>query len=102
MYLMEQAEVLEVHDLVMLDHMMCQDLDCNPEWNMGQHRPETLRTIDRVTNKIKIAAAKAAMSMAQQQSFQNHSFHNARPFNQGGHGRGNSHQTTQGGHVGKK
>ena len=64
MYLMEQADVLDVPDLVMLDHRMRQDFAYHPDWNWGQHRPESLCTIDRVTNKIKIAAAKAAVARA--------------------------------------
>ena len=35
MYLMEQAEVLDVSDLVMLDHRMRQDFACHPDWNWG-------------------------------------------------------------------
>ena len=100
MYLMEQAEVLDVADLVMLDHRMRQDFACHPDWNWGQHCPESLCTIDRVTNKIKIAAAKAAVARAHQ-PFAGCGGYGAR----GGRGRGYNHgnnQATEGGRVNKK
>ena len=99
MYLMEQADVLDVPDLVMLDHRMRQDFACHPDWNWGQHRPESLRTIDRVTNKIKIAAAKAAVARAHL-PFGGRGGYAAR----GGRGRGHSYgnNQVQGGRVNKK
>ena len=100
MYLMEQAEVLEVPDLVMLDHRMCQDFTCHPDWNWGKHHPESLRTIDRVTNKIKIAAAKAAMARSHQ-PFQSCGGYSGRGGRGQGHNHGSTH-ATQGGRVGKK
>ena len=97
---MEQAEVLDVPDLVMLDHRMRQDFVCHPEWNWGQHRPESLRTIDRVTNKIKIAATKAAVARAHQ-PFAGHGGYGGRGGRGQGHNHGNN-QAIQGGRVNKK
>ena len=59
LYLMEQATLLSVAELVDLDHKMRMDFYVHPEWNWAQHRNETRCTIDRVMTPVTVAALKS-------------------------------------------
>ena len=59
LYLMEQATLLYVAELVDLDHKMRMDFYVHPEWNWAQHRNETRCTIDRVMTPVTVAALKS-------------------------------------------
>ena len=60
LYLMEQATILSVAELVDLDHKMCMDFYVHPEWNWAQHCNETRCTIDRVMTPMTVAALKGS------------------------------------------
>ena len=58
LYIMEQATLLSVAELVDLDHKMRMDFYVHPEWNWAQHHNETRYTIDRVITPVTVAALK--------------------------------------------
>ena len=48
MFLMEQGNRLNLKGLIYLDHYMREEFATHPEWNWGQHRPESNFSIQRV------------------------------------------------------
>ena len=59
LYLMEQATILSIPELVDLDHKMRMDFYVHLEWNWSQHHNETRCTIDRVMTPMTVATLKS-------------------------------------------